>query len=236
MRSFQRAVDAIRPLKFSVDKNRYAAGSCLVEWGHTHVLCTVSVEARVPSWRNPETEGWLTAEYAMLPSATHTRGRREREKVSGRTQEIQRLIGRSLRAGVDLSKAPGFTFAIDCDVLQADGGTRTASINGAWVALALACQKLEASGKIQMGFLREQVCAVSLGLLGDQILTDLDYDEDSIADTDSNLVMLGSGRFVEVQATAEGEAISEEKLFDLLKRGKAACQQIFELQKHALQA
>jgi len=200
----------------------YPEGSVLIEVGKTRVLCNATVEASVPRWRLGSGAGWVTAEYALLPRSTHQRTRRETQGLGGRTQEIRRLIGRSLRAAVDLDRLGERTIILDCDVLQADGGTRTAAITGAYVALALALQDQEAAGEVPPGVLRTQVAAISLGLVGGQLLLDLCYEEDAAAGADFNIVMTGEGRFVEVQGTAEGEAFDRqamEAVLDLAEQG-----------------
>jgi ribonuclease PH len=230
-----RAPDAMRPVKFIRGFTRYAEGSVLVEFGHTRVLCTASVEEGVPSFLRGKGQGWVTAEYGMLPRATHTRGAREaaKGKQSGRTQEIQRLIGRSLRAALDLSALGERTITLDCDVLQADGGTRTAAITGSYVALADACARLVREKGITNP-LHGQVAAVSVGIVDGRPVLDLDYAEDSTAETDMNVVMNSGGGFIEVQGTAEGHAMRRDEvdaLLDLATRGTA---RLFELQREAL--
>jgi len=207
-----RSPSEIRPISFEKNFNRYAEGSVLIRCGHTHVLCTASVEESVPRWLEGKGRGWVTAEYSMLPRSTHTRSRRDREKVSGRTQEIQRLIGRALRSMVDLKALGERSIVVDCDVLQADGGTRTASITGGCVALSLAIQKLQQGGSFSKNPLKGTVSAVSIGIRGQDVLTDLNYEEDSTCDVDMNFVVDGLGNFVEVQGTAEGEAFSREQM------------------------
>jgi ribonuclease PH len=233
-----RKTDQIRPLTLETDVSRYAEGSVLVKAGHTHVLCTASVEEEVPAWLKGKGQGWVTAEYAMLPRATHTRSKRDREKVSGRTQEIQRLIGRALRAMVDLKKLGERSILIDCDVLQADGGTRTASITGSCVALALALGKLERDGKLapRSGAWIDTVSAISVGIKGGEVLTDLDYNEDSSGDVDMNFVITGKGSFVEVQGTAERAAFTKAELDRMTDAAVAACREIREIQLKALEA
>lgn len=220
----------IRPLEFVPSFNRYAEGSVLVKMGHTHVLCTASVEEKVPKWLEGSGRGWVTAEYSMLPRATHTRGRRDREKVSGRTQEIQRLIGRALRAMVDLSAMDGISIIVDCDVLQADGGTRTASINGGCVALQMALKKLLDDGKLAKNPCIGSVAAVSVGLFGSEVLVDLDYDEDSSAGVDMNFVGLNDGRLVEVQGTAEEECFTQDQMNQMTDRALEAIREINQSQ------
>lgn len=213
-----RAIDALRPLSFVRDFTRYAEGSVLVKAGHTHVLCTASILDKVPPFMKGQGKGWVTAEYGMLPRATHTRSDREaaKGKQSGRTQEIQRLIGRSLRAVTDLQALGEHTIHIDCDVLQADGGTRCASITGAWVALADAIDRLLQGGQLTRNPLTDSVAAVSVGVVKGVAMLDLDYSEDSACDADMNIVMNGSGEFVEVQGTAEGATFNRQTLNTLL--------------------
>jgi ribonuclease PH len=226
----------IRPLTFEVGFNRYAEGSVLVKSGHTHVLCTASIEESVPGWLTGKGKGWITAEYSMLPRATHTRGKRDREKVSGRTQEIQRLIGRALRAMIDLKALGERSIIVDCDVLQADGGTRTASINGACVALRVALQKLEKAGKISPGVIADSVAAVSVGIKDGRVLVDLDYNEDSSCDVDMNFVITGKGQFVEIQGTAEHQAFSKQDMDNMTDGALRAAQVIGRAQAAALQS
>jgi len=207
-----RSLSEPRPCKVETNVSRYAEGSCLIETGNTKVFCTASVEEGVASWLKGKGQGWVTAEYAMLPRATHTRSKRDREKVSGRTQEIQRLIGRALRAMVDLSKLGERQIIVDCDVIQADGGTRTASISGACIAVGIALSKLHKEGKVEKSVLIDTVQAVSVGMLDGKVFVDLDYEEDSSGDVDMNFVRTGSGLFVEIQGTAERKAFSEADL------------------------
>jgi ribonuclease PH len=230
-----RAVDALRPVRFTRQFTRYAEGSVLVEFGHTRVLCTASIEEGVPSFLRGKGQGWVTAEYGMLPRATHTRGAREaaKGKQSGRTQEIQRLIGRSLRAALNLSALGERTVTLDCDVLQADGGTRTASVTGAYVALADACARLVAEKGIASP-LHGQVAAVSVGIVAGRAVLDLDYREDSTAETDMNVVMNSGGGFIEVQGTAEGHAMRRDELDALLALATSGTAQLFALQRAAL--
>jgi len=213
--------------------SRHAEGSCLVRFGETHVLCTASAGESVPPWLKGSGRGWVTAEYGMLPRATNERTRREAAagKQSGRTQEIQRLIGRSLRAVVSLSALGEKQVVIDCDVLQADGGTRTASITGAWVALHDALAWMEARSMIQGNVLRDHVAAVSCGLYGGAAVLDLDYAEDSEAETDANFVMTGKGGIVEIQGTAETEPFSQEQFDELMRLARAGIAELVELQK-----
>ena len=224
MRPSERLPDVLRAVTLETGVNRYAEGSCLVSFGHTKVLVTASLEEGVPGFLRGKGQGWVTAEYGMLPRATHTRGRREaaQGKQSGRTQEIQRLIGRSMRAIVDLKALGERQISIDCDVLQADGGTRTASITGAWVALRLATRYLLAEGVITTDPILDQVAAISCGVFGGTPVLDLDYEEDSNAEADANFVLTGKGDIVEIQATGEKRGFSEaefESLFSLARKG-----------------
>ena len=235
-RSFDRAADALRPVRFQRHYTRHAEGSVLVEFGHTKVLCNASVEEKVPPFLKGKGSGWVTAEYGMLPRATNTRGSREAAvgKQSGRTQEIQRLIGRSLRAITDLKALGERQVTIDCDVIQADGGTRCASVSGAMVALADAVAGLRGKGLLAVDPLRDFVAAVSVGIVGGKPLLDLDYEEDSGCDTDMNIVMTGAGHFVEVQGTAEGEPFTREQLAALMDLAGAGIGRIVALQRAAL--
>jgi ribonuclease PH len=237
-RNAARPFDQLRPVRLTRSFTMHAEGSVLVEFGNTQVLCTASVEDKVPGHKKGSGEGWVTAEYGMLPRATHTRGDREaaRGKQSGRTQEIQRLIGRSMRAVFDLKALGERTIYLDCDVLQADGGTRTASITGAWVAAHDAVAKLQAQGKLLASPITGQVAAISVGLLHGQALLDLDYSEDSACDTDMNVVMTGAGHFVEVQGTAEGAAFTRAQMDSLLALAEAGIGQLVQLQRQALAA
>ena len=224
MRPSERAPDLLRPVTLETGVTRYAEGSCLATFGHTKVLVTASVEEGVPGFLRGKGQGWVTAEYGMLPRATHTRGRREaaQGKQSGRTQEIQRLIGRSMRAIIDLKALGERQITLDCDVLQADGGTRTASITGAWVALRLATQYLRDEGVIATDPILDQVAAISCGIFAGTPVLDLDYEEDSNAEADANFVLTGSGDIVEVQATGEKRGFSQaefEALFSLARKG-----------------
>jgi ribonuclease PH len=214
---------------------RHAEGSCLVSFGDTRVLCTASIETNLPPWLRGKGKGWVTAEYGMLPRATHTRGRREAAggKQSGRTQEIQRLIGRSLRAVVDLEKLGERQITLDCDVIQADGGTRTASISGAWVALRIAVDSLLEAKQLDIDPIRQKVAAISCGMHNGAAVLDLDYIEDSNAGADANFVLTGDGRIVETQATAEGETYDEEGLLRLLRLARIGCAEIFAAQDRA---
>jgi len=236
MRPSKRRPDELRAVSIERNFTKHAEGSVLVSFGDTRVLCTASVDAKVPPFLKGRGQGWLTAEYGMLPRATNTRGDREaaRGKQSGRTQEIQRLIGRSMRAVVDLSKLGERTIQIDCDVLQADGGTRTASITGAFVAVHDALNWLKARGDLTELPIKEFVAAVSVGVYEGTAVLDLDYAEDSACDTDMNVVMTGAGGFVEVQGTAEGAAFSRKELDQLLGLADKGIRELVTAQKHAL--
>jgi ribonuclease PH len=236
MRIGNRAPHELRPVRFTRRFTRHAEGSVLVEFGSTQVLCTASIENSVPSFLKGQGQGWVTAEYGMLPRATHTRSRREAAsgKQTGRTQEIQRLIGRSLRAVVDLKALGERTITLDCDVLQADGGTRTASITGAWVALCDAVKSLQDQNLLLASPIVQPVAAISVGLLSGEALLDLEYAEDSVCDTDMNVVMSGDGRFVEVQGTAEGEPFDRGQMDQMLDLAHAGCRELFRLQAEAL--
>ena len=231
-----RDADALRPVRITRGFTRHAEGSVLVEFGDTRVLCTASVEERVPPHKKGSGEGWVTAEYGMLPRATHTRSGREaaKGKQSGRTQEIQRLIGRSLRAVFDLAKLGERTITLDCDVLQADGGTRTAAITGAFVAAQDAVHRLLAEGKLTSSPVLHPVAAVSVGIVQGMPVLDLDYVEDSACDTDMNVVMTGAGHYVEVQGTAEGVAFSREEMNQLLLLAEKGINELIGLQRAAL--
>jgi ribonuclease PH len=231
-----RAPDALRRITLERGVAPYAEGSCLIAAGRTRVLCTASVDEKLPDWRRGAGAGWVTGEYAMLPRATHTRTGRERGKVGGRTQEIQRLIGRALRAAVDLGALGERTITLDCDVLVADGGTRTAAITGAAVALHDACSWLLGQGRITTHPVRELVAATSVGVIAGEPRLDLEYVEDVSADVDMNLVMLESGGLVEVQGTAEHQAFSRGELDRLIDLGTAGIARIFRLQHEALAA
>ena len=231
-----RAPDALRPVQLTRGYTKHAEGSVLIAFGDTKVLCTASVEERVPPHKKGSGEGWVTAEYGMLPRATHTRSAREaaKGKQTGRTQEIQRLIGRSLRSVFDLKKLGERTITIDCDVLQADGGTRTAAITGAFVAAQDAVGTLLAKGLIAESPIRDHVAAISVGLLDGVALLDLEYVEDSACDTDMNVVMTGSGGFVEVQGTAEGTPFSRAEMDTLIALADAGIRDLVALQRQAL--
>lgn len=236
MRPSKRAVDEMRAVSLERNVARYAEGSCLVKFGNTHVLCTASLEDKPPMWLRGQGRGWVTAEYAMLPRATHTRTRRESSsgKPSGRTQEIQRLIGRSLRAVTDLKMLGERQITVDCDVIQADGGTRCASITGAYVALALACRKLVKTGVIRTNPILSEVAAVSVGIIEGTSVLDLAYQEDSTADVDMNVVCTGSGKFIELQGTAEKEPFSREQMDEMLILAEIGVNRLFEIQRNAL--
>ena len=238
VRSGQRAANQMRPVRITRAFTMHAEGSVLIEFGNTKVLCTASVEEKVPPHKRGSGEGWVTAEYGMLPRATHTRSDREaaRGKQSGRTQEIQRLIGRSLRAVFDLKRLGERTIQLDCDVLQADGGTRTASITGAYVAACDAVNQLLASGKLAASPIAAQVAAISVGMVQGTPLLDLEYNEDSACDTDMNVVMTGRGHFVEVQGTAEGAAFSRDEMNAMLALAEKGVDELMQLQRRALAA
>ena len=235
MRPSGRAPDQMRTIAFEPNFTRHAEGSVLVSFGDTRVLVTASVEEKVPPFLRGKGQGWVTAEYGMLPRATHTRGAREaaKGKQSGRTQEIQRLIGRSLRAVVDLTKLGERQIVLDCDVIQADGGTRTASISGAWVALRIAVDKLLQAKALPEDPIQTQVAAVSCGVFKGAAVLDLDYDEDSAAGCDGNFVLTADGSIVEAQVTAEGECYDEELLLRMLRLARIGCSEIFEAQLKA---
>ena len=233
MRPSGRANDELRPVKITRNFTRHAEGSVLIEYGDTRVLCNASVENSVPGFLRGKGKGWVTAEYGMLPRSTGSRMRREASvgKQGGRTMEIQRLIGRALRASLDMEKLGERTITIDCDVIQADGGTRTASISGAWVALYDAIQTMTERGDLKQSPILCQVAAVSVGIYENQAVLDLDYIEDSTADTDMNIVMNNKGGFIEVQGTAEAAAFDESELIKMVALAKNGITQIFELQK-----
>jgi ribonuclease PH len=236
MRPSGRQPNQLRAVSFERGFTKHAEGSCLVKFGDTHVLVTASLDEKVPPWLKGQGKGWVTAEYGMLPRATHDRTRREAAagKQSGRTQEIQRLIGRSMRAVVDLVALGERQITLDCDVLQADGGTRTASITGAWVALHDCLRGMEKRGMFKTWPLKDHIAAISCGVHGDKPLLDLDYVEDSSAGTDANFVMTGSGGIVEIQGTAEGEPFSEATLHQLLDLAKAGITELVSMQKKAV--
>ena len=235
MRPSGRAPDEMRAITIETGFTKHAEGSCLISFGDTRVLCTASVEERTPPWMRGKGEGWVTGEYSMLPRATHTRGSREaaRGKQSGRTQEIQRLIGRSLRAGIDRNALGERQITVDCDVLQADGGTRCAAITGGWVALRLAVNKLMKAGDVITDPLTDHVAAVSCGVYAGQPVLDLDYPEDSQAGTDANFVMTGAGSMIEVQASAEGSTFSKGEFGELLALAEKGVAELVAAQKAA---
>ncbi len=237
IRPSKRAPDQLRDIRITRQYTKHAEGSVLIECGHTKVICTASVEDKVPGFLKGKGQGWLTAEYGMLPRSTHTRMDREaaKGKQSGRTQEIQRLIGRSIRAIVDMQKLGERTIQIDCDVIQADGGTRCASITGAFVAVHDAISQLVKSGALPQNPIRDHVAAISVGVYQGVPVLDLDYDEDSDCDTDMNVVMTGAGGFVEVQGTAEGLAFSRKEMDAMLSLAERGMHQLVALQKQALE-
>ncbi|WCG82995.1 ribonuclease PH [Pectobacterium sp. A5351] len=236
MRPTGRSAQQVRPLKLTRHYTKHAEGSVLVEFGDTKVLCNATVEEGVPRFLKGQGQGWVTAEYGMLPRATHSRNAREaaKGKQGGRTLEIQRLIARSLRAAIDLKVLGEYTITLDCDVLQADGGTRTASITGACVALADALNQMVANGKLKKNPMKGMVAAVSVGIVNGEALCDLEYVEDSAAETDMNVVMTEDGRMIEVQGTAEGEPFSHEELLTLLALARGGIETIVQAQKAAL--
>ncbi len=231
-----RAFDQMREIVLETNVTRYAEGSCLAKFGNTHVLCTASWEKGFPGWMKGQGRGWVTAEYGMLPRATHTRGRREATagKQSGRTQEIQRLIGRSLRSVCDLAALGENQITIDCDVLQADGGTRTASITGGFVALSLACKYLVDEGVIPANPIMKQAAAISVGVYQDHPVLDVDYPEDSAGEADMNVVMSSDGGFIEVQGTGEERPLSRTELDEMLRLAEKGCNELFAAQRAAL--
>lgn len=230
MRKDGRQNNELRPVKFIRDFTKNALGSVLVEFGDTKVITTASVEMKQPKWMDKEsTQGWVTAEYSLLPSSTSTRCDRERNKISGRTQEIQRLIGRSLRACVDMNKMPKMTITIDADVIQADGGTRTASICGGFLALKIAVEKLIDKGILKENPIKEEIGAISVGIVDGDVRLDLCYEEDSHAQVDSNVVMTKSGKIIEFQTTAEGDPYDQRQLIEIFNTAKAGIEQIIPL-------
>jgi ribonuclease PH len=233
-RTDNRAFDQIRATKITPNISPYAEGSALIEVGGTKVICTASVEDRVPLFLRNKGLGWVTAEYAMLPRATNTRTQREIQRPSGRTQEIQRLIGRSLRAIVDTKLLGERQIYLDCDVIQADGGTRCASITGAYVALALACRKLLKIGVVKTSPMLSEVAAVSVGVIQGSPILDLAYAEDSSADVDMNIVCTGAGKFIEIQGTAEREPFTRDQMDEMLRLAEIGVNQLFEIQRNAL--
>lgn len=237
MRPSERANNQVRPITITRQFTAHAEGSVLVEFGDTKVICTASVEESVPRWLKGKGQGWVTAEYGMLPRATHSRNRREAAsgKQGGRTMEIQRLIARSLRAAVDLKALGEQMITVDCDVIQADGGTRTASITGAMVALVDAIHYMLGNGMLKASPLKQMVAAVSVGIYNGEAVCDLDYAEDSAAETDMNVVMTEAGKMIEIQGTAEGEAFSHEELLSMLALAKDGIADIISVQKRALE-
>ncbi len=238
MRPSGRAPNEMRPVKFTTNYTRHAEGSVLAEFGDTRVICTATVENRVPPWLRGANQGWVTGEYGMLPRATHTRTAREaaRGRQGGRTMEIQRLIGRSLRAAVDLAALGERTLTLDCDVIQADGGTRTAAISGAYVAMVLAMQDLQASHGLKKNPVHGHIAAVSVGIWSGEPVLDLDYAEDCEAETDMNVVMNEAGRFVEIQGTAEGHAFSRGEFHALIELAEHGVREIVAAQNEAIAA
>jgi|TARA_B110000438_G_scaffold191943_1_gene183581 ribonuclease PH len=236
MRSYKRGNADIRPLKIETDIVKNADGSCMIEIGDTKVICTATIDDRTPIWLRGSGKGWLSAEYGMLPRSTNERMFREAKsgKQSGRTQEIQRLIGRSLRASLDLTQMNEKQILIDCDVIQADGGTRTASITGGWVVLNLCIQKMMKYGLIKRNPLQSQIAAISCGILDSEIIIDLDYEEDSSADVDANFVFTKNFDLIEVQSTAEQKIFTTEELIKMLDIAKKTSNQIFQVQKDAI--
>jgi ribonuclease PH len=237
MRPSGRKIDQMRKVSFERNFSKHAEGSCLVRFGDTHVLCTASLEEKPPAWLRNSGKGWVTAEYGMLPRATGDRMRREATagKQGGRTQEIQRLIGRSLRAVVDLTALGEKQITIDCDVIQADGGTRTAAITGGWIALHDCLKWMEARSMVKLDkVLKDHVAAISCGIFANQPVIDLDYLEDSAAETDANFVLTGTGGIVEIQGTAEGAPFSEDEFLSLLKLAKAGTEELVAMQKQAI--
>jgi ribonuclease PH len=236
MRPHGRALDALRDVSIETGVSPYAEGSCLIRCGNTHVLCTASVEENVPPWMRNSGKGWVTAEYGMLPRATHTRGRREAAagKQSGRTQEIQRLIGRSLRAVIDLKALGERQITVDCDVIQADGGTRTAAITGAWVALKQAIDWLIEEGLLKSDPIYGQLAAVSCGMVDGSARLDLEYEEDRVAETDANFVLTVDGGIVEIQATAEDKPLAESDFAALFALARKGVSELGEVQKSVL--
>ena len=232
-----RADNALRTVSLEPSVSLHAEGSCFAKFGNTHVFCTASIDERVPPFLRNSGKGWVTAEYGMLPRSTHSRIDREatRGKQGGRTQEIQRLIGRSLRAVTDLNTLGERQIKIDCDVIQADGGTRTAAITGAWVALRTACERLLLAGAITKSPLTGQVAAISCGIYQGKTILDLDYDEDSTAEIDANFILTADGELVEVQATGEEHPFSRDNLNEMLDMAESGCSKLFDLQQHAVQ-
>ncbi|WP_371396460.1 ribonuclease PH [Fretibacter rubidus] len=238
MRPNNRSLDSLRNVTLEAGASKYAEGSCLAKFGDTHVLCTASVDENVPRWMKGKGKGWVTGEYGMLPRSTHSRNNREaaRGKQGGRTVEIQRLIGRSLRAAVDLSKLGERQIIVDCDVMQADGGTRTASITGAWVALYLACEKLVADGKIKENPVTDNMAAVSAGIVEGECRLDLEYVEDSAAQADANFVLTQTGGVIEVQASAEDTPFTADEMAELMRLAVKGIGELCEMQQQAVKS
>ena len=236
MRKFNRKKDQIRDMVIDPDVNKNADGSCIIKLGNTHVICTASYESDVPAWLKQKNSGWLTAEYGMLPGSTSTRNKREavKGKQSGRTVEIQRLIGRSLRTIINLKKLNGGQFILDCDVIQADGGTRTASISGAFVALSLAVKKLLDKKVLTENPIIDSISAISCGILDNEVYVDLDYSEDSIADVDANIILTKNSGISEVQASGEGSTFNFNQLSQMIEMTENAAKLIFEIQEKAI--
>ena len=233
-RSYDRNSATTRPVKITTGVNEHAEGSALVEFGRTKVICTATIEETLPPWLKGKGQGWITAEYGMLPRSTHSRMKRERDKVSGRTHEIQRLIGRALRTVLDLKRIGERTITVDCDVIQADGGTRTASITGGYVALVMAVEKLREKQKWLDTPITDLVAAVSVGMKNGEVLVDLDYDEDSTCDVDMNFVMTGKGLFVEIQGTAEHKPFSKEEMDRMTADATKALRELHLVQQAVL--
>ena len=236
MRKFNRKKDQIRDMVIDPNVNKNADGSCIIKLGNTHVICTASYESDVPAWLKQTNSGWLTAEYGMLPGSTSTRNKREavKGKQSGRTVEIQRLIGRSLRTIINLKKLNGGQFILDCDVIQADGGTRTASISGAFVALSLAVKKLLDKKVLTENPIIDSISAISCGILDNEVYVDLDYSEDSVADVDANIILTKNSGISEVQASGEGSTFNFDQLSQMIEMTKNAAKLIFEIQEKAI--
>jgi ribonuclease PH len=236
MRKFNRKKDQIRDIVIDPDVNKNADGSCIIKLGNTHVICTASYESDVPAWLKQKNSGWLTAEYGMLPGSTSTRNKREavKGKQSGRTVEIQRLIGRSLRTIINLKKLNGGQFILDCDVIQADGGTRTASISGAFVALSLAVKKLLDKKVLTENPIIDSISAISCGILDNEVYVDLDYSEDSVADVDANIILTKNSGISEVQASGEGSTFNFDQLSQMIEISENAAKLIFEIQEKAI--
>ena len=234
LRCDNRLETELREIQIIPNFTNNALGSILIKWGHTHILCTVQIEEKTPRWRTEQNGGWLTAEYSLLPNSTHNRVKRERNGAKGRTQEIERLIGRSLRSIIDFKKLPNKTIHIDCDVLNADGGTRCAAITGSYVALQLAIKKLLKQRKLTQNPITKQIAAISLGILNNNIITDLCYEEDSNAAVDANFIIHNDGNIVEIQGTGEQRAFSTKELLKMLEQAQKVTQELFAIQNNAL--